>query len=125
MTSPLGGLNAANWRSITNFYDGNNDQTFDNNGNWTILGVGSDTDLSELETTGGDGGALSTATNLQLSLGGGWRRSPYEDVQLELVLDNGSSFFPQVFWTGGAPIRVSDIDSDGDSDVNDWLQFRA
>ena len=60
LNSALGGLNAANWLSVTNNYDGNSGASFDD-GNWMILtaGGGSSLEWAEFDiTTGGNGGAF-------------------------------------------------------------------
>ncbi|MBN1852136.1 MAG: PEP-CTERM sorting domain-containing protein [Pirellulales bacterium] len=116
-------------------------QLANDNDVWTVLtGAGVSTDLSEsvLETTGdGNGGdlaAISGGTPGRWDFGNVWIQSPYEDIQLELLLDNGTILTTTaeniaIEYTGDA-IAVGDISGaggkpDGTIDRLDWLTFRG
>ena len=95
LTSTNGAFDQASWSSIANTYDQPSSPTpgngsVDSDDPWTILSAsGSKTDLSEEELSGGNGGTLTTST--PINLGNAWRRTPYQDVQGQVLLGDGSS----------------------------------
>lgn len=113
-------------------------QLANDNDQWTVLtGAGVTTDLSEavLSTTGaGDGGDL-VALNGAWNFGNVWNKSPYEDIRLELLLDDGT-----ILSTGAGDIVVEytgdevvfgdlagpgSTGPDGNINTLDWLRFRS
>jgi hypothetical protein len=130
ITSAAGSLDQAGWRSVANFYDGDSGGTFDNDDNWIVLSqAGSKTDLSEFEFDGGMGGVLGTGgtTALQLSTGGLWRKSIYEDIQITAKLADGSNLPVALEYVGnnGVAFSRSDFNFDGLININDWNIFLA
>jgi hypothetical protein len=112
-------------------------QLANDNDQWTVLtGAGITTDLSEavLSTTGaGDGGDLA-ALNGAWNFGNVWNKSPYEDLRLELLLDDGT-----ILSTGAGDIVVQytgdeiisgdfagpgNTGPDGNINALDWVRFR-
>ncbi len=108
-------------------------QLADDDDDWTVLtGGGVTTDLSEavLGTTGaGDGGDLQAVTGAW-SFGNVWTPSLFEDVVIELLLDNGSvissadSVFP-ISYEGGNAFHLADLTGNGAVDSLDWQAFKA
>jgi hypothetical protein len=130
ITSVAGSLDQTGWRPIANFYDSNSGGSFDNDDNWTVLTqAGSKTDLSEFEFDGGMGGVLGAGgtTALQLSTGGLWRKSIYEDVQIVAKLADGGNLPVALEYVGngGVAFRRSDFNFDGNINLNDWNIFLA
>jgi hypothetical protein len=116
LTSTNGAFDQASWSSIANTYDqplspspGNG--SVDPDDPWTILSASSSkTDLSEEELSGGNGGMLSTST--PISLGNVWRRTPFQDVQAQVLLGDGSTITAAVQYSGVA-IPSGDLNGDG------------
>jgi hypothetical protein len=113
-------------------------QLANDNDQWTVLtGTGITSDLSEavLTTTGdGDGGNLA-ALNGAWNFGNIWNKSPYQDIRLELLLDDGT-----ILSTGAGDIVVQytgdeiisgdfagpgNTGPDGDINTLDWVRFRT
>ena len=109
-------------------------QLANDNDDWTVLtNAGVATDLSEavLSTNGsGDGGDLVASTG-SWTFGNVWRRSPFEDVALELLLDNGtiidSTTDLVVTYVGNndVPFNVGDFDLNGSLNAADWAIFKG
>jgi hypothetical protein len=130
ITSKLGGLNQAGWTTISGHYDApSNGGTgiVDSNDAWTVLSAaGRHSDLSEASVSGGDGGSLGVNANINLG-NSAWIRNIQEDVQMKLLLSNGSLMTVPVAFTGGTgqPHRRSDLDFDAGLDRDDWAIFVA
>ncbi|WP_425395159.1 DNRLRE domain-containing protein [Aeoliella sp.] len=127
LLSEAGGLDRDNWNPIKGQYDGSpgGDQSFDSN-SWTILeGDGGPYDLSE-GVFDGSGGTL--AAGATLDLGVAWLRSPFEDVTIEILFDDGTpegnvSKYPVTFVPGAnnlEAVEFGDLDFDGDIDDDDF-----
>jgi hypothetical protein len=130
ITSAAGSLNPAAWLSIADHYDSNSGGSFDNNNKWTKLSApGSKTDFSEFEFDGGDGGSFGQGGTASLALGsaGAWRKSIYEDLQVQMRLNDGSSMPVLVRYTGNnfLPYKRSDLNFDGVINIADWNIFLA
>ena len=129
LTSGAGSFNQANWTTVTDNYDEPppGDGSFDADDDWTVLTeAGSTTDLSEMtfSTTPGDGGTIGTTP---VDLGTPWERTPLEDVQGTLMIDDNGTPIPigvNVTYTGSA-IASGDLNGDGDINVDDWTSFKA
>jgi hypothetical protein len=139
LTSNAGTLNSANWRPIADNADANSGGSFDPNHVWTKLTLaGSTQDFSEIDFSGGSGpfggvfGAGGT-TSYQLGTGGGtesqraWRRSFYEDIAIQLKLDdpNAPPVPVTVKYVGnnGVLLQRSDLNFDGVINLADWNLF--
>ena len=120
-TSAAGGLNAANWTSVSSSYDeppGNG--SVDPDDPWTITSS-TDLNLSEAEQSpGGNGGTL--AVGQVVSLGNIWRKSRLQDVGLLITLTDGSTAVGDVSYTGTAYSRA-DLNADGVVNAADWPLF--
>ncbi len=130
ITSAAGAFDQTGWRPIANFYDANSGGSFDNDDNWMVLSAaGSKDDLSEFEFDGGMGGILGSGgtTSLNLSNGGLWRKSIYEDVQITAKLADGSNLPVALEYVGnsGVAFRRSDFNFDGLINISDWNIFLA
>jgi hypothetical protein len=102
-----------------------------------LTGAGVTTDLSEavLATSGdGDGGDLISISGAW-DFGEVWSRTPFEDIQLEILLDDGTVLSTAagdilIEYTGDA-VAVGDIAGAGDTgpdgtiDIVDWLRLRG
>ena len=131
MTSGVGALNQAGWKSISGNTDASGDGSVDPTSNWIVFSdPASTTDLSE----GTFGEAFLdhlssiglTQTGGSAVAGGPWIQNPNEDVQLQLKLADGSDVNALVEFVGnnGNPFEVGDLDFDGDIDGNDWDIYR-
>ncbi len=127
LTSASGALTAANWRSVTDFYDqapGNG--SVDVDGAWSKTST-SATDLSE-GVIGGNGGNLSINQEVILSSGTGpWLRGIYEDLEMVLNFDGGITRKANVNFVGngGERLDVGDLNFDGSLTAADWTAFIA
>ncbi len=137
MTSATGALDPANWIPITDNYDdaaGPGDGSVDFDDAWTILSAAdSNTDFSEFEFSGGDGGTIGLGSTIDFGTGNGsttfgpWIRNPIEDVAMELVLEDGSTVPLNVVFdgNGGDSFELGDLDFDGSLTAGDWQIFKA
>jgi hypothetical protein len=132
LTSANGSLNSAAWLPIADNYDFSSGGEFDGDDNWTKLSAaGSKTNFSEAEFEGGNGGlwGLGTGamTSIQLGGSGAWRKSIYEDLQIEVRLDDGTDYPVSIQYTGngGQPFRRSDLNFDNSINIADWNLFLA
>ena len=80
---------------------------------------------TEIAETGGTPVALSAGGST--ALGTAWLPTMFEDLEFSFALSGGTSGLGQVQYTGngGLPFQRSDLDTDGDLDVNDWTAFLA
>ena len=136
LLSDAGGLSQTSW---TKQADGT--QLANDGDDWTVVTLpGVTTDLSEavFETAGaGDGGDLAATTGTW-NFGNVWTKSPFEDIAMELLLDDGTILDSgtdfQLSFTGNgdqqfgfgdlAGATVSD-GPDGDIDLVDWQKFKS
>ncbi|WP_145247834.1 PEP-CTERM sorting domain-containing protein [Aeoliella mucimassa] len=136
LLSEAGGLTQTGW-----IQQASGSQLANDNDNWTVTtAAGVTTDLSEavFTTSGsGDGGDLLAGTG-SWNFGNVWTQSPFEDVQLELLLDDGTVLNSgtdfQLVYTGNddqafafgdlAGASVND-GPDGDIDLVDWQKFKS
>ena len=136
LLSAAGGLTQTGW-----IQQASGSQLANDNDDWTVVTpLGVTTDLSEaiFSTAGvGDGGDLAATTGTW-NFGNVWSRSPFEDVQLELLLDDGSILTSgtdfQLVYTGNddQPLAFGDLAGatvndgpDGVIDLVDWQKFKA
>jgi hypothetical protein len=120
IASTAGSLDVAHWNSITDTGDSNSGGSFDPTGVWT-----KDSTLATLlaESTTGLGGQLA-ATSGARSVGNAWLRTPFQDLQVNYVLGDGSTGIADVSYLG-SPIARSDLNGDGLINAADWTIFLA
>ena len=130
LLSSAAALDQANWDRQS---DGPSQLAGDDD-DWTVLtGAGVSNDLSEavLTTSGaGDGGDLVASTGFW-TFGNVWRRGPFEDVVVELLLDDGtildstSDLVVTYVGNNDEPFNFGDFDLDRDLDAADWAAFKG
>ncbi|MCI0333868.1 MAG: LamG domain-containing protein [Planctomycetes bacterium] len=118
LLSDAGSLNSSSWLSIADNYDANSGGSVDNNDTWIEFEALS-ADLSE-----GTLGSASIAANQDVNLGTAWRRSPLEDVVVEVLLSDGTVVTENAIFSGD-PIKLGDYDLDGDVDEADFDVYNA
>jgi len=130
VTSAAGGLDPANWQSVTGNFDAaanGGDESFDvevwdnptaTNSQWT--------EGTTEEVFGGDGGTLTQGSPLAIGLADAWTKSIYEDVAATMNVFGGGAMEP-VFVTytgnGGVPFQRSDLSFNGSVGAEDWPIF--
>lgn len=132
LTSNVGAFDQTQWKSIAANYDADGPNIADSGAllgsvdaddKWTIFSAtDDDTDLSEGEFAAGDGGAI--APGQTVNLGAVWRRTPFEDVAAELLLDDGTIRTISVTYSGGE-IMAGDLDGNGVINSIDWEAFKS
>jgi hypothetical protein len=120
ISSAAGGLDAVHWNSIADTGDANSGGSFDPTGVWSKQSS-LNTQLAESTTTAGGQLAASTGTR---SLGNAWLRTPFQDLQVNFVLGDGSTGIADVSYAGNAIAR-SDLNGDGVINAADWTIFLA
>lgn len=132
VSSPFGSLDPANWSSVANNYDQNAEPTpgnnsIDSNDSWTIfMAANSELSEGELNLAGPrDGGAIGASQTL--NLGNVWFKSPVEDVEIQILRTDGSTFDVPVTFTGndGQPFPFGDLNFSGSMDPDDWDLYIA
>ena len=125
LSSELGGLNATNWKSIADNYDADapppGGGTVDPSNSWNVLGTPNSQQITE-SVLFGQGATLSPGQSIDLG-SALWKRSPFEDVQLEILLSDGSvasNVAISFEGNGGVPYEIGDLDLDGDIDQDDF-----
>lgn len=103
---------------------------------WTTLVAGTNVnELSEavLSSTGADNGGDVLATTGSWDFGNVWRQSPFQDVQMELLIDDGTpeglvlssaGLDFQITYTGTS-IPSGDFNFDGAVTTADWALFKS
>lgn len=132
VTSAAGALDQTNWNQQA---VGPSQLTNDND-DWTVLtAAGASGDLSEavLITSGdGNGGDLDAGSGV-IDFGDVWVKSPAEDIQVELLLNDGTSLFSGADFIlnySGTEVVVGDISGsagvpDGAINLLDWVELRS
>lgn len=119
LSSAGGALDSANWASITDNYDGDNDGSVDS-GNWSIDNAGVSL-LGETADAGGSDG-LVTAGN-EVSLGAGtWIQSTVEDLAFFYTDTAGLDRALSVRYVG-TRADLGDLNFDGTVSAADWIMF--
>lgn len=129
LSSTVGGLDAGNWKSIAENYDNDGPNTADGgaligsvdpNGAWNKLGTPNSQELSEAALLS-QGATLATEQTVDLGTGT-WVRSPFEDVEVEVLLADGTVATAAVEFVGNdnTSYTVGDFDLDGDVDLDDF-----
>lgn len=128
--SDAGALTQAGWDQQST-----GSQLANDDDQWTVLtAAGATTDLSEavLTTTGaGNGGDLVASTGV-LDFGDVWRKGRFEDISMELLVDDGSdeglllvSGTDFGITYTGAAIDPADLDGNGVVNTLDWVKFKS
>ncbi|WP_197528685.1 GDSL-type esterase/lipase family protein [Aeoliella mucimassa] len=120
LISTAGAISVADLTPITGNYDSNGNQQVDDQP-WVITEQ-SATNFREAST--GDAGSIAVGGSVQLSLAGGWTATPYEELQVNIQLGDGSSAYTNVVYTG-TPIVVGDLDGNGTIDRTDYNLLTA
>lgn len=128
--SPMSG----DWAPIAGRLDAvsnGGDGSFDSTGSWsTATNTSLDFSTQLSETTSGNGGSLaaSGATGSTVSLGQAWIASPFEDVIVDIVIDDGTAQNLTVTvnadFINGSTILAGDFNGDGDITSSEWQMFR-
>jgi hypothetical protein len=126
ISSAFGSVDAGSLTPITGHYDASGNGAVDPNDAWSITSpAGSNTLFSE--TTTGDAGTLGAGEQIVLSPGGGWLRSPTEDLFVSLLLGSGTVLNAAVTYmgNGGRAFARGDLNFNGSIDLADWSIFAA
>lgn len=123
INSPFGSINPASLTPITGNYDSAGNGSVDSNNTWHVTSVAGN-HVTFSEVTGGDAGTLGVGQQVVLSPGGGWLKSPTQDLGLSLQV-NGSPLSASISYTGngGHPFTRSDLNFDGALTAADWSVF--
>lgn len=128
ISSSVGAVNATGFQTIAGNYDAppGGNGSIDPNDDWQITTAAGNRTLFR-EASLGDGGTLGIGTQLNLSAGGGWIRSPVEDLVLSITLADGGTVAGTVEYVGngGAAFSRSDLNFDGELTLADWSVFRS
>jgi hypothetical protein len=120
IASTAGSLDVVHWNSITDTGDSNSGGSFDPTNVWSKQSALA-TQLAE--STTGTGGQLAATTGTR-SLGNAWLRTPFQDLQVNYILGDGSTGIADVSYLGN-PIARSDLNGDGLINAADWTIFLA
>jgi hypothetical protein len=111
---------------LDNSASGNGD--IDSNNTWQVTSQSDDHTLFSEESTGG-AASFSDGQGFTLSDGDAWIQSIYEDLQLNVILEDGSVVPAIVDFVGNGsfanPFERSDLNFNGELDPGDWIQFRS
>ena len=128
ISSTAGAISSSDLTPITDRLDAppGGDGSINPTNDWQITSTPGDHALFSEASTGG-AASLSTAESFELSPAGGWLKSIYEDLDLQVTLDDGSVVAGIVDYTGngGSPWARSDLNFNGQLDPGDWTIFRT
>jgi hypothetical protein len=128
ISSSVGAMNATGFQTIAGNFDAppGGNGSIDPNDDWQVTSTAGDRGFFR-EASLGDGGALGIGGGLALSAGGGWIRSPAEDLALSITLADGSIVAGTVEYVGndGLAFARSDLNFDGEITLADWSVFRG
>ena len=128
ISSTTGAISSGDLTPITDRLDAppGGDGSIDPTNDWQITSTPGDHTLFSEASTGG-AASLSTAESFELSPADGWLKSIYEDLDLQVTLDDGSVVAGIVEYTGngGSPWARSDLNFNGQLDPGDWTIFRT
>lgn len=125
INSPFGSINPASLTPIAGNYDSTGNGSVDGNNPWHII-TGAGNNVTFHEVTGGDAGTLAVGQQIVFSPGGGWLKSPTQDLSLSLLV-NGSPLNATISYVGnnGQAFERSDLNFDGALSAADWGVFIA
>ncbi|BBO34657.1 hypothetical protein PLANPX_4269 [Lacipirellula parvula] len=123
ISSPFGAINPTALTSITGHYDSTGNGSVDGNNPWQITSAAGN-NLTFTEVTTGDAGTLGVGQQIILSAGGGWLKSPTQDLAISLMV-NGSPLATTVAYAGngGHAFGRSDLNFNGTLTAADWAVF--
>ena len=124
ITSAQGALSQSSWESIADNYDLSGNSSVDNDENWFELAApSSKTDFSEASINGGN---IASSQSIQLGSAGAWLGNPVEDLQIELLVADGTLLPTLVRFVGnnGVALSQADLNADGNVNTDDWLTLR-
>ncbi|WP_428305735.1 PQQ-dependent sugar dehydrogenase [Lacipirellula sp.] len=123
INSPFGAINPTALTPITGHYDSTGNGSVDGNNPWQITSAAGN-NLTFTEVTTGDAGTLGVGQQIVLSAGGGWLKSPMQDLAISLVV-NGSPLATTVAYAGngGHAFNRSDLNFNGTLTAADWAVF--
>lgn len=128
ISSSVGAVNSTGFQTIAGNYDAppGGNGSIDPNDDWQITTAAGNRTLFR-EASLGDGGTLGIGAQLNLSAGGGWIRSPVEDLVLSITLADGGTVAGTVEYVGNgdAAFSRSDLNFDGELTLADWSVFRS
>ena len=124
--SGRGGIDAANWLSISGNYDLAGNGTVDMTDNWTVS-VNSNVEVAEAETPLNDGATLAPGQTVEL--GEIWFPNPGRDVVVDLFNPNGDRVPMLVNYVDENGVEVpaivaGDLDFEGTITLDDWAIFQ-
>jgi hypothetical protein len=128
ITSAAKTLNSNTWLSMHNNYDGNSGGSLDTD-NWIRLtATNGRGDLSEVENPNGTNGVV-LASSQSINLGNAWIKYPSEDLQVEILLADGTTKGAIITYIGNnnVPFVFGDLNfSGGAAPINsaDWNAFK-
>ncbi|WP_145247414.1 hypothetical protein [Aeoliella mucimassa] len=123
--SPAGAFNTSGWTPIAGNYDaqpaGNGSVDVDNT--WTITS-GTPINLAEAEFDPNGGVGAPLAAGQPVVLGAAWTPSPYEDVEADILLADGTILPVIVEYIDGVALEFGDLTGDGNISSADWSAFK-
>jgi hypothetical protein len=92
---------------------------------WQVTSSGGNLALFAESALGGATATLAAGQQISLSPADGWIPSLTEDLVLKVTLASGATTFATVLFTGngGQPFARSDLDFDGNLDLDDWSVY--
>ncbi|QDU56518.1 PEP-CTERM sorting domain-containing protein [Aeoliella mucimassa] len=123
MTSSSGSLDPVGWTPIAGNYDAAGDGSVDDT-NWQVMSnsIGGLVEMT-VPPNAVDGASLGGST---IDLGNAWIPSPFEDVEISLMVNDGGQvkeILGIVTFTGSR--ELADLSGDGVVDVDDWTAFKS
>jgi hypothetical protein len=121
VTSAAGSLDSAGWLSIAANYDSNSGGTVDPNDVWT------ETSRTASEMAEMTPGSATIAPAQVVNYGAAWLKSPFEDVNVDVLLSDGTMLDLPVVYVGNsnAPFAIADLNFDGAINNVDWPIYRS
>lgn len=123
ITSAAGSLAPSEWVSIAGNYDDGAGGSVDSDP-W-MVDVRTVNEFLESEQAGALSDGATLGSGQSISLGDAWTASLYEDIVVTLEFADGLSIpiLPSFTGNGGVPYARTDLDTDGDTDLDDWQMF--
>lgn len=123
ISSPFGSINPTLLTPITGNYDSTGNGSVDNNNAWHVTSAAGN-NVTFTEITNGDAGTISVGQHFVLSPGGGWLKSPTQDLGISLTV-NGSLLSAAISYAGNnnQAFTRSDLNFDGALTAADWAVF--
>ncbi|MBN1854206.1 MAG: PEP-CTERM sorting domain-containing protein [Pirellulales bacterium] len=122
LLSEVGAFNPTAWLSIADNYDADSGPPYaDPDDNWIELGATA-SDIAE-----GTLGTTTLSPGTAIDLGNVWIKSIHEDIQIEILGDQGTYLEYFVLYTGndGSAYEMGDLNFDNEITVLDWQIYKA